>query len=138
MVPTAGGERVTWCTARVRECAQLHTKGSPRRLIYRDFPRNSAGSAYARAPAGLAFILGRPQMRCADVIAHKRDGQSLTRDEIDLFFRGVVDGSVPDYQASALLMAIVLRGMDDQETWFLTDAMTRSGGRVDLSDLPGI
>ena len=77
-------------------------------------------------------------MRFADVIARKRDGQALTRDEIDLFVRGVVDGSVPDYQASALLMAIVLRGMDDQETWFLTDAMTRSGGRVDLSDLPGI
>ena len=55
-------------------------------------------------------------MRFADVIAHKRDGQALTRDEIDLFVRGVVDGSVPDYQASALLMAIVLRGMDDQET----------------------
>ena len=77
-------------------------------------------------------------MRFADVIAHKRDGQALTRDEIDLFVRGVVDGSVPDYQASALLMAIVLRGMDDEETWFLTDAMVRSGERVDLSDLPGI
>ena len=52
-------------------------------------------------------------MRFADVIARKRDGQALTRHEIDLFVRGVVDGSVPDYQASALLMAIVLRGMDD-------------------------
>jgi pyrimidine-nucleoside phosphorylase len=77
-------------------------------------------------------------MRFADVIARKRDGQALTRDEIDLFVRGVVDGSVPDYQASALLMAIVLRGMDDQETWFLTDAMARSGERVSLSDLPGV
>jgi pyrimidine-nucleoside phosphorylase len=77
-------------------------------------------------------------MRFADVIAHKRDGQPLTRDEIDVFVHGVVDGSVPDYQASALLMAIVLRGMDAEETWFLTDAMVRSGERVDLSDLPGI
>ena len=77
-------------------------------------------------------------MRFADVIARKRDGRALTRDEIDLFVRGVVDGSVPDYQASALLMAIVLRGMDDDETWFLTDAMVRSGERVDLSDLPGV
>ena len=77
-------------------------------------------------------------MRFADVIARKRDGHALTRDEIDLFVSGVVDGSVPDYQASALLMAIVLRGMDAQETWFLTDAMVRSGERVDLSDLPGI
>jgi thymidine phosphorylase len=50
-------------------------------------------------------------MRFADVIARKRDGQALTRPEIDLFVRGVVDGSVPDYQAAALLMAIVLRGM---------------------------
>jgi pyrimidine-nucleoside phosphorylase len=77
-------------------------------------------------------------MRFADVIARKRDGEALTRHEIDLFVRGVVDGSVPDYQASALLMAIVFRGMDDEETWFLTDAMVRSGERVDLSDLPGI
>ena len=77
-------------------------------------------------------------MRFADVIARKRDGLALTRDEIGLFVRGVVDGSVPDYQASALLMAIVLRGMDAEETWFLTDAMVRSGERVDLSDLPGI
>jgi pyrimidine-nucleoside phosphorylase len=77
-------------------------------------------------------------MRFVDVIARKRDGQALTRDEIDLFVHGVVDGSVPDYQVSALLMAIVLRGMDAEETWFLTDAMVRSGERVDLSDLPGV
>jgi pyrimidine-nucleoside phosphorylase len=77
-------------------------------------------------------------MRFADVIARKRDGQALTRPEIDLFVRGVVDGSVPDYQAAALLMAVVLRGMDAEETWFLTDAMVKSGDRVDLSDLPGI
>jgi pyrimidine-nucleoside phosphorylase len=77
-------------------------------------------------------------MRFADVIARKRDGNALTRGEIDLFVRGVVDGGVPDYQAAALLMAIVLRGMDPEETWFLTDAMVRSGERVDLSDLPGI
>ena len=87
---------------------------------------------------GTGLYTWAPPMRFADVIAHKRDGQSLTRDEIDLFVRGVVDGSVPDYQASALLMAIVLRGMDAEETWFLTDAMVRSGDRVDLSDLPGI
>ena len=62
-------------------------------------------------------------MRFADVIARKRDGQALTRAEVDLFVRGVVDGSVPDYQASALLMAIVLRGMDAAETVALTEAM---------------
>ena len=77
-------------------------------------------------------------MRFADVIARKRDGQALTRAEIDLFVHGVVDGRVPDYQASALLMAIVLRGMSAEETWWLTDAMVASGERIDLSDLPGI
>ena len=76
-------------------------------------------------------------MRFADVIARKRDGLALTRAEIDLFVRGVVDGSVPDYQASALLMAIVFRGMDEVETVALTEAMVASGDRVDLSDVPG-
>jgi pyrimidine-nucleoside phosphorylase len=76
-------------------------------------------------------------MRFADVIARKRDGHALTRAEVDQFVRGVVDGSVPDYQASALLMAIVLRGMDELETVALTEAMVASGDRVDLSDIPG-
>ena len=77
-------------------------------------------------------------MRHVDVIARKRDGHPLTREEIDLFVTGVTAGTWPDYQASALLMAIVLRGMTDQETAWLTDAMVRSGERVDLSDIPGI
>src|SRR5687767_2449197 len=77
-------------------------------------------------------------MRFVDVIARKRDGQALSREDIDLFVRGVGEGSIPDYQTSALLMAIVLRGMTDEETAWLTDAMVRSGERVDLSDIPGI
>jgi pyrimidine-nucleoside phosphorylase len=77
-------------------------------------------------------------MRFVDVIARKRDGLALSREAIDLFVRGATDGSVPDYQSSALLMAIVLCGMDDQETAWLTDAMVRSGDRVDLSDVPGV
>jgi pyrimidine-nucleoside phosphorylase len=77
-------------------------------------------------------------MRFVDVIARKRDGQPLSREAIDLFIGGVTDGSIPDYQVSALLMAIVLRGMTDQETAWLTDAMVRSGERVDLSDVPGV
>jgi pyrimidine-nucleoside phosphorylase len=77
-------------------------------------------------------------MRFVDVIARKREGQALSRADIDLFVRGVTEGGVPDYQTSALLMAIVLRGMTDQETAWLTDAMVRSGERVDLSDIPGV
>jgi pyrimidine-nucleoside phosphorylase len=76
-------------------------------------------------------------MRFADVIARKRDGHALSRDEIDLFVRGIVTGSVPDYQAAALLMAIVLRGMTDAETMALTEAMVASGERIDLSGMPG-
>jgi pyrimidine-nucleoside phosphorylase len=77
-------------------------------------------------------------MRHVDVIARKRDGHALTREEIDLFVAGVTDGTWPDYQASALLMAVVLRGMTAEETHYLTDAMVRSGERVDLSDVPGL
>ena len=76
-------------------------------------------------------------MHFTEVIARKRDGHALERDAIELFVAGATDGSIPDYQLSALLMAIVLRGMDDVETAALTDAMLRSGVRVDLSSLPG-
>jgi pyrimidine-nucleoside phosphorylase len=77
-------------------------------------------------------------MSFADVIARKRDGHALRQEDIDAFVRGVTDGSLPDYQASALLMAIVLKGMSDQETAWLAGAMVRSGERVDLSDVPGV
>ena len=76
-------------------------------------------------------------MRFVDVIARKRDGYALTREEITAFVGGVQAGSIPDYQTSALLMAVVLRGMNGEETAWLTDAMLRSGDRLDLSDLPG-
>src|SRR5580658_4526192 len=77
-------------------------------------------------------------MRAVDVILKKRDGGLLSREEIQFFVTGVTAGPLPDYQASALLMAIVLRGMSKQETAWLTDAMVRSGVRVDLSDVPGV
>jgi len=77
-------------------------------------------------------------MRVVDVIAKKRDGGTLSREEIDFFINGVSRGTLPDYQASALLMAIVLRGMTIDETSWLTDSMVNSGNRVDLSDIPGV
>ena len=77
-------------------------------------------------------------MRAVDVIARKRDGHALSRDEIQAFVRAVTDGVWPEYQVSALLMAIVLRGMTAEETADLTEAMVHSGVKVDLSDLPGL
>jgi len=73
-------------------------------------------------------------MSFVDVIARKRDGQALSADAIDSFVDGATRGTVPDYQLSALLMAIVWRGMSAKETALLTDAMVRSGARMDLSD----
>ena len=72
-----------------------------------------------------------------DIIIKKRDGGALTKDEIEFFAHGVVNGRFADYQATALLMAIFLRGMTPQETAWLTDAMMRSGEVIDLRDLPG-
>ena len=77
-------------------------------------------------------------MRAVDIIMSKRDGQTLTLDEIRFFIDGVTAGTLPDYQASALLMAILLRGMSPEETAWLTDAMVHSGIRVDLRDIPGV
>jgi pyrimidine-nucleoside phosphorylase len=67
------------------------------------------------------------------VIARKRDGAELSREEIDAFVRGATDGSWADYQLSALLMAVFLKGMSPGETAALTDAMMRSGVVADLS-----
>ena len=77
-------------------------------------------------------------MRAVDIILSKRDGRPLSRDEIRFFVDGVTAGTLPDYQASALLMAILLRGMTAEETAWLTDAMVHSGVRVDLRDIPGV
>jgi pyrimidine-nucleoside phosphorylase len=77
-------------------------------------------------------------MRTVDIIMKKRDGHALERDEIVAFVSGVTSGALPDYQASALLMAILLKGMTPQETAWLTDAMVHSGIRVNLTDLPGV
>ena len=74
-------------------------------------------------------------MRAVDIIAKKRDGHELTRDEIGFVIRGYTSGDVADYQMSALLMAIYLRGMTTEETLALTEAMLHSGEVVDFSDL---
>src|SRR3954465_14289247 len=76
-------------------------------------------------------------MRAVDIIMKKRDGGALDRAEISFFVDGVTSGALPDYQASALLMAILLRGMTRDETAWLTSAMVDSGVRVALRDLPG-
>ena len=76
-------------------------------------------------------------MNFVDIIIKKRNGGKLTAEEITFFVNGVTDGSLPDYQISALLMAILLRGMDAEETAHLTMEMAHSGGMFDLSSVEG-
>ncbi len=77
-------------------------------------------------------------MRMADILDRKRNGETLTRQEIEYFVNGYTKAQIPDYQASALLMAICIRGMTDAETADLTDCMARSGAQMDLSAIDGI
>ena len=77
-------------------------------------------------------------MRIYDIIEKKRDGLKLTKDEIDFFVKGYTEGSIEDYQASALLMAIYINGMDEEETVNLTESMASSGDMLDLSVIDGI
>jgi len=76
-------------------------------------------------------------MRMADIIRKKRDRVALTPEEIRFFVQGVASGEIPDYQASALCMAIFLNGMSDEETVALTGEMVHSGAVMDWSDIPG-
>jgi pyrimidine-nucleoside phosphorylase len=75
-------------------------------------------------------------LRPQDVIRKKRDGLSLSREEIEFFISGVTNGRIADYQVSALLMAIYLNGMDQDEQQILTEAMLNSGNILDFSDIP--
>ena len=77
-------------------------------------------------------------MRAVDLIRHKRDGGTLDDASVEFFIRGVTTGTLPDYQAAAMLMAVFLKGMSAEETASLTTAMVRSGVQVTYPDLPGI
>ena len=77
-------------------------------------------------------------MRMVDIITKKRDGKELTDQEITFFVDGYVSGKIPDYQVSALLMAIVFKGMTNREIVTLTDRMEHSGDVMDLSDIKGV
>jgi pyrimidine-nucleoside phosphorylase len=76
-------------------------------------------------------------VRVVDLIMKKRDGRGLEGDEIDFLVQGFSRGDIPDYQISALLMAIVLKGMSPAETARLTEAMIRSGEVLNLTGVPG-
>ncbi|MDX6290198.1 MAG: pyrimidine-nucleoside phosphorylase, partial [Blastocatellia bacterium] len=92
--------------------------------------RTSGGKAAENLSIAGTLIL-RPQ----DIIRKKRDGAELSRDEIRFFVRGVTSGSIADYQSTALLMAIFLKGMTDDEQAALTEAMLHSGEILDFSDI---
>ena len=77
-------------------------------------------------------------MLMTDLIAKKRDGGMLSTDEINFMIDGYVKGTIPDYQMSAMCMAILFRGMDGRETLDLTMAMMNSGEKIDLSGIEGI
>jgi pyrimidine-nucleoside phosphorylase len=76
-------------------------------------------------------------LRAVDIILQKRDGAELSREQISFFVARYTAGEIPEYQAAALAMAILFRGMNAAETQALTEAMMRSGEVLDLSDLPG-
>jgi len=77
-------------------------------------------------------------MRMVDLIIKKRDGIELTNDEIHFWINGYVNGDIPDYQSSAMTMAIMFKGMTKKEVSCLTDAMLHSGNILDLSNIKGI
>lgn len=76
-------------------------------------------------------------MRMVDII-EKRDGQALTKQEIEYFIDGYTNGDIPDYQASSLAMAIYFQDMNDDERAALTMAMVNSGDVIDLSNINGV
>ncbi|MBR4949973.1 MAG: hypothetical protein IKZ25_04265, partial [Clostridia bacterium] len=78
------------------------------------------------------------EFRMFDLIMKKRKGDALSKEEIDYIIEGYTKGTIPDYQMSALLMAIYFRGLSERETLDLTMAMAKSGDMMDLSAIEGI
>ncbi len=76
-------------------------------------------------------------MRIYDIIEKKKNGLSLTKEEISFFIENMVNGNIPDYQTSALIMAMYLNGMNDKEITYLTDAMANSGDTMNLEEMFG-
>jgi len=77
-------------------------------------------------------------MFALDIILKKRNGHKLSKEEIEYMVKGYTAGEIPDYQASAFLMAVYFQKMDEDETLWLTEAMLYSGDVIDLSEIPGI
>ena len=77
-------------------------------------------------------------MNIIDIILKKRNGEKLNKQEFNYVISEYTNDKIPDYQISALLMAIYFRGMDDEEASFLTSAMLNSGDTLDLSKISGV
>ena len=77
-------------------------------------------------------------LRAYDIIAKKKNGKKLRREEIEFLVNGYTEGDIPDYQVSAWAMAVIFQGMDKEETAYLTDVMAKSGDRIDLSPIKGV
>ena len=82
--------------------------------------------------------MGCGRMQMTDLLAKKRDGGCLSTEEIDFMIQGYTRGTIPDYQMSAMCMAILLRGMDDREILDMTMSMMHSGETLDLSPIRGV
>src|SRR4029079_3395348 len=101
-------------------------------------PRWRTSSASRRLPTATASCARSPDMAAflpQVLIRKKRDGGRLTEEEIRAFIAGAADGSLPDYQISAMLMAIFFRGLDSGAIGVWADAMVRSGDVIDLSSI---
>jgi pyrimidine-nucleoside phosphorylase len=77
-------------------------------------------------------------MRAYDIILKKRNGEVLEKEELEYMINGCVNGTIPDYQTAAFLMAVYFKHLTRQETYYLTEIMRYSGDTIDLSQISGI